>query len=203
MSCRGLRCIICLIVLAVLISGCSVNPSISSPSELSLNAWQSRVQRLAVLPSWIFRGRVLVKTDTDGWNGNIVWQQKPDGYLIDFMTPVGQKVMQIKGGPGKAELSVADGKAYQARDAESLLYSQLGWGLPVDTLVSWITGIPASEGWHSINLDDSGRIINLEQSDWSIHYKRYNNVNGLDLPDKVFLDKGEVNIRLVISDWVL
>ena len=191
------------IVLSGVLAACTIKPVLHSASEQSLYNWQQRLPQLSAIDSWAFRGRVVIKSDAEGWNGGIVWQQTQGNYRIDFLTPVGQNVMQIQGGSGGVVLRLSDGSQYQAEDAESLLYERLGWGLPVKTLVSWVKGMPARQVCHSASIDEQGRVTRLQQSDWDIDYKRYVETGSTALPNKIFMSRDDINIRLVIANWVL
>lgn len=205
----NLRQLLVLFFGAVFIAGCATNPVYTSPSRPALESWQKRHQLLSSMNNWKLRGRVVIKAENEGWNGTIFWKQSPDSYHIDFMTPLGQNVMQLDGDKSQVVLKLADNREFRADDAESLLYQQLGWGLPVTTLVHWVTGIPAPQSWHNVTLDSSGRISQLEQSDWNVQFKRYISLDspvnsseaGLELPNKIFMDKDDISLRLVIAGW--
>ena len=205
------RQLLTLFFFVVFITGCASNPVLTSPSDSASQSWQKRYKVLSGIDSWKLRGRVVIKTENEGWSGAIVWQQDPDSYHIDFMTPLGQNVMRLDGSRSQVVLTLADNKEFRAADAESLLYAQLGWGLPVSTLVHWVTGIPAPQGWYQVTLDDDGRISALEQSDWHIQFKRYGDLSGStssaasdhSLPNKIFMNKEEISLRLVIDSWEL
>jgi len=190
-------------ILGITLSGCATFSSFAPPSADSLQAWQARTPQLMQLQTWKFVGRVVVKAGGDSWSGSIVWAQQLDAYQIDFKTPLGQSMLQLQGRAGSAVLRLANDKQYQANDVEKLMYSQLGWDLPIKTLMSWVIGKPAPVTEYEFKLDDSGRLKELKQGDWDVHYKRYAAINKLDLPKVLFLDGEEVNIRLVIDKWML
>lgn len=191
-----------ILITLIYLAGCST-ASFKPPSSDALHAWQVRKPELVQVQGWQFSGRVVIKTEDESWNGIIIWDQQPDAYLIDFKTPLGQSVLQLTGDEKEAVLRLSDQKELRAADGESLIHSQLGWSLPIHTLVSWVKGVPASDVEHEFLLDDSGRMLKLKQSDWDIDFKRYTRVKELELPNKLFMENEALNIRLVIDKWVL
>ncbi|NOX42556.1 MAG: outer membrane lipoprotein LolB [Gammaproteobacteria bacterium] len=185
------------------VTGCSILSSFPAPSAESLRAWQARKSDLIQLQTWQFVGRVIVNTEDDSWSGIIYWDQHLDAYQIDFKTPLGQSMLQLQGDEDSAVLKLANEKEYRADDAETLIYNKLGWGLPVKTLVSWVTGMPSPAEDYEFMLDEQGRLIKLKQSDWDIQFKRYAQTDKLELPRIIFMESDALNIRLVIDKWVM
>ena len=188
---------------SIVFASCSTFSSFPPPSADSLWAWQVRKPELTQLQTWQFVGRVVVKTEDDSWSGLIYWDQQPGLYQIDFKTPLGQSMLQLQGDADSAVLKLANKKEFRAEDAETLIYNKLGWGLPINTLVSWVIGIPAPTEKYEFKLDEQGRLLKLKQADWDIDFKRYAPTDTLELPKKIFLSNDNLNIRLVIDRWVM
>lgn len=193
-----------LIMLGSILTACAT-PSFPPSSTESLQTWQARKPDLVQLQTWRLTGRVVIKTEDDTFTGVIFWSQEPDAYQIDFKTPLGQSVLQLQGTSQHVVLTLPNQKQYQAGNAESLMYNQLGWGLPIEALASWAAGLPVADAEQEFLLDADGRIQELRQSGWNIHYKRYTRAGVLELPNKIFMDNDddELNIRLVIDKWIL
>ena len=193
-----------LIMLGAMITACAT-PSFPPPSVESFAAWQTRKSSLDQLRTWQLTGRVVITTEDDTFSGVIFWSQEPDAYQIDFKTPLGQSVLQLQGTSQHVVMTLPNQKQYQAENAESLMYNQLGWGLPIKALASWAAGLPVADAEQEFLLDADGHIQKLRQSGWNIHYKRYTRAGALQLPNKIFMDNNddELNIRLVIDKWIL
>jgi len=189
----------------VLFSGCaSVSPfAPEPPSERIAQLWQQHVQSVSAQTDWTLSARIAAHSEDDGWNGKLYWQQGTDTYQISFNAPFGQGGLQLDGGPQFVEMRTSDGQTMIAVDAESLLFQQLGWRLPLDSLRYWVRGIPVPKREIAplLAFDEEGRLARLQQAHWQIEYPAYRPVDGLILPRKVYLENGELSVRLVIDRW--
>ena len=197
-----------------LLSGCaSVPPRAPEPiPEALAQLWQRHSQNVQMQTDWTLGARVVAHTEDDSWNGKLSWHQAGERYQLHFDAPFGQGAMQLNGGPFQVEMRTSDGQVLVAADAETLLYQQLGWQLPLHSLRYWVRGVPEPE--HSLNsdretdapllaFDELGRLSRLNQAQWQIEYPAYRQVNGVMLPKKVFLENAELSVRLVIDQWGL
>lgn len=192
--------------LAALLSACATRPVVSpalSPQQRAA-AWQAHQQALAGLERWAFEGRVAVKdTQQESWSASLRWRQRGDGFDIRLAGPFGQGAAQLSGKPGYAVIETSEHAALSASSAEALMQEQLGWAVPVQGFRHWLIGLPAPGvvGRHA--LDGAGRLSELEQDGWQIHYDRYQEVDGLVLPRKMTLENARLRVRLVIDDWAV
>jgi outer membrane lipoprotein LolB len=152
---------------------------------------------------WVLNARIVASNEDDSWNGKLYWQQGKDRYQVNFVAPIGQGGLQLDGRPGQVEMRTSDGHVMAAADAESLLYQQLGWRLPLSKLRFWVRGIPApsSHNMPVLAFDEDGRLSRLRQADWRIDYPAYQQTDGPMLPRKVFLENTDLSVRLVIDRW--
>ena len=188
-----------------LFSGCaSLSPfAPEAPSERVSQLWQQQVQFVGAQTEWTLSARIAAHSEDDGWNGKLHWQQEKDDYQVSFNAPFGQGGLQLDGGPQSVEMRTSDGQTIVAADVESLLFQQLGWRLPLNSLRYWVRGVPVptSEKAPLLAFDEEGRLARLQQSHWKIEYPAYRQVDGLMLPRKVYLENGELSVRLVIDRW--
>ncbi|HHI93448.1 MAG TPA: outer membrane lipoprotein LolB [Gammaproteobacteria bacterium] len=188
-----------------LLSACtSLSPlAPEAPSERIAQLWQQHVQSVNAQTDWTLSARIAAHSEDDGWNGKLYWQQKKDTYQLSFNAPFGQGGLQLDGGPQQVEMRTSDGQAMVAADVESLLFQQLGWRLPLNSLRYWVRGVPvpASGKAPLLAFDEKGRLARLQQFHWQIAYPAYRQVDGLMLPRKVYLENGEISVRLVIDRW--
>ena len=77
--------------------------------------------------------------------------------------------------------------------------------LPSTTTASprfWVRGIPdPAQAVGNLNLDAEGRLRDLAQGGWRISVLAYRDFGGRTLPAKLFLNAGELQIRLIIDTW--
>jgi outer membrane lipoprotein LolB len=187
--------------LAVLLSACAGVPKLSLQQQQL--AWQQHRQSLAGLGDWSLSARIVVNTETEGWNGQLYWRQGTEHYQIHFNAPFGQGAFQLDGGRHGVEMRVSDGQVYTAADAETLLQQNLGWRFPLSELRYWVTGLPAPHTTPTLTLDEDGRLASLAQDHWTVRYPDYHRVGDVVLPKKVFVDNSDLNVRLVIDRWEL
>lgn len=187
-----------------LLSGCATVPQ-RPPVELD-RLWQQHRQTLEQKTGWTLSARIAGSTEDDGWSGKLSWQQIGENYQVHFQAPFGQGAVQLLGSPGQVEMRTSDEQVVVADDAESLLFQQLGWRLPLKGLRYWVLGLPmpvgaATQAAPVLVFDDAGRLASLQQSQWQVSYEAYSRVGELVLPKKVYLENHAVNLRLVIDRW--
>ena len=194
-----------MVAAAALTSGCAsfVPPAPEPPSERVAQLWRQHAQSVRAETDWVLNARIVASNEDDSWNGKLYWQQGKDRYQVNFVAPFGQGGLQLDGRPGQVEMRTSDGHVMAAADAESLLYQQLGWRLPLSKLRFWVRGIPApsSHNMPVLAFDEDGRLSLLRQADWRIDYPAYQQTDGPMLPRKVFLENTDLSVRLVIDRW--
>ena len=191
-----------LIPLALFVPGCALLPwrrEVSAPSP------EARLPD-DVLESWRALGKLAARLRDSGesWSAALDWRQRREDYRLRLSGPFGQGALQIKGRPGKVELTTAKGRRRSATTPEALFESVLGWHLPASSLRHWITarprpGVPADE-WA---LDDAGRLASLEQQGWRVEYRYPAGSGGEALPNRITLYGDRAVVRVVVRDWRL
>lgn len=196
-----LRLIVLLVWLLLLVacSGQQIRPDVQNPEQV----WRTQQQILQGLTSWDLRGRIAISTENDGFNANFLWHQWGENYHIQLNGPFGIGALTLAGDQSGVAFRRRGETTFHRGNAEMLFFQQTGVQLPITSLRYWVRGIP-QQGVHAkVLLDRQGRLKELQQSGWRIHYKRYSHYRGIDLPAKVFMDNQQLKVRLVIERWVL
>jgi outer membrane lipoprotein LolB len=182
-------------------SGCSVAPVTDTGNGQRI--WPVRQELLTHIQAWQLNGRVAVSTEDDGFNATLSWKQHPGGtYDLRLIAPFNQGTVSLQGDGGGVLLKTSESEyGLYAPDAETVLYEQFGWRVPVEALHFWVRGIPAPDIPADIRLDNEGRLTQLQQSSWQVRFLRYRQVQEWQLPDKIFIENGEMRVRIVIQDW--
>lgn len=171
-----------------------------TPEELS-QLWQQHRQEVGQWGAWSLVGRIAVKTENDGWSGDLEWTQSSTDFQIHFSAPFGQGAFQLLGNSSGVEMRVSDGKDFQAPDAETLLQQHLGWQLPLNAFRYWVTGIPAPGVDAKLKFNADGQLAKLQQEQWHVSYPSYVAVENVMMPRKIFLDNHALGVRLVVDHW--
>ena len=147
-------------------------------------------------------GRVGVKYDEQGFSGNLRWQHAAQHDEILILSPLGQGVAQIEQNAEGVVLTTSDQQRYQAQDVEALTESVLGWRLPLAGLRYWVLGRSAP-GKAEMQLDEMKRPLRLIQDGWQIDYLAYREADGLVLPQKMTMHRQDLEMKLIIDDWMI
>jgi outer membrane lipoprotein LolB len=190
-------------VAAALLDGCA---SLMPPSEGGAeNAeWTKRQSRLSAIERWTVQGRVAIETAAEGATATINWNQDGESYSMRIVAPLGQGTFELQGNAEAVSLRAPDNKTLTARDPQALMQQSLGWSLPLAGLKYWVRGLPQPDHpVEQLRLDEAGRVLDMEQDGWRISLLRYSDVNGIELPEKIFMASDPLKMRLVISEWKL
>ena len=180
-----------------------VKPVSHSPAQL--HSWQQHQQAIAQLSHWRLQGRIAMTTADENWVAKLTWVQKGDRYQLRFSDPLGQGALQLEGDPQGVQLRTADGQRHYANSPKELFDQELNIPLPINALLFWVRGIPATKpAFTKLQLNNTGQLQQLSQQTWQINYPSYHTNTPLPLPRKVFAQYGEdINVKLIISQWTL
>jgi outer membrane lipoprotein LolB len=173
-------------------------------SEISQQAaWEVRRANIQAIQTWKLKGRVAGKSNNQGFRAGVQWKQMQDDFVIDLHGPLGRKVAVITGTQENFQLKTSKGESFQANDPEELMQRLFGYTLPVNGLQHWLLGIPDSGQAHaSLELDDQGRLQQLNQAGWVIDYKRYHDGTPA-LPALIQISNPTLNANIKVDAWML
>ncbi len=186
-----------LILLAFLVA-CSETP-LRPDRHIDLDLKNQREQ----IQSWNLNGRLSITSEKESGTVTFHWSQDHERYLMRFIAPLGQGTFALRGGEADGVyLLTAKNKVLRADNAETLLKQSVGWHVPVSGFRYWVRGLQEpGVDMTSQQFDDQGRITEMQQADWNISIKRYMDVDGVDLPAKIFMHNDHVKLKLVIQTW--
>lgn len=194
-----------LLLVAALAGGCASVPPPPPPVANPVKVWQERQVRLSRIAYWHLHGRLAVRHDNEAWNIHIDWRQRGPDYRIKLSGPFGAGEVRLIGDKYGVELKDSDNHSYYADNPGALLLARTGVTMPVADLRYWILGLSTPQQKQAPTLDDQGRPASLEQRQWQVRFKRYTDVNGIQLPAKIFISKPaqKIDVRLVVDTWSL
>jgi outer membrane lipoprotein LolB len=199
---RTYRLLSLLFLLAL--TSCATVPSakLAAPQNQTIS-FENRANTLSHIENWNLKGAIAIRTPKDAVSANWQWQQKADHtYVISLFGPLGTNSLQLTGSPNHVLLETSDGKKISADSAESLLKQQ-GYHLPVSYLYYWIRGLPVPGIPAQKSFDASNHLTTLIQQGWRVEYPRYISVNQIDLPGKIILTHIELNVKIIVNQWLL
>jgi outer membrane lipoprotein LolB len=138
---------------ALLAAGCAT-PTVPEAPVPGLRSWAGR---FAV--TWTPAGE---PPRQERASGRFTLRELGGRTELEVFSPFGQTVARALARPGEASLETADGRRFEAGDAEALTQTVLGWRAPVQRLPAWLDGeLPdrsVEAGW-SVQVDarDGGR----------------------------------------------
>jgi len=189
-----------LLAALLVLAGCAATPaSIDLPP---LDGWDVRTQVLGGVRDWEFKGRIAVKAGDDGFNGKFNWAQQGDAFNATVGGPLGVGTVRIEGDGKTVTLTDKDGTETVLEDAEVELGWRYGWTIPVASLPYWALGIPDPGLPAVTELDDTGRLVRLKQSDWVVEISRYREGGGQQMPRILSATNPDTRVRMVIDRWL-
>ena len=195
-------------LLLILLAGCSIfqapttTPEIPLSQEEKTKVWQDHLNSTAQIKSWLSAGKIAFRVPDDSATLSFRWARDHDHFHMQLTGPLGQGGAIIWKDKDRTTLKTAD-KTTHAADTDNLIYTQLGWQLPVKALRYWVRGIPSPHSPSFKHFGSNGLLEKLSQDGWLIHYLRYNIIDGSLLPEKVRLQYGNLSITIIIKTWQL
>lgn len=152
-------------------------------------------------PHWQLTGRISLVQGETGWHATLDWREQDSDFRLRVSGPLGQGGFLLTGNPGGVLLQDAAQQVYTAPDADTLLTEVTGWALPVSGLRYWVRGIPEPASPFRATVDAHGRLAQLSQQGWDIHFKRYHTVDDGRWPARLDLARDDIAVRMLIDEW--
>ena len=200
LAARGAR-VLRLAAAATLLALAACSPAPIRPTTASADeaAQARREADIATRRDWSFTGRVAVSQGEQGGSARIDWAQHGDDFEIRLAAPITRQSWTLSRTAGQARLEGMPGGPRDGADAEALLQDATGWRLPVDRLAAWVRGARAP-GPATLSSDPQGRPALIQQDGWTVEYREWDAATP-PRPVRVFADRGEARVRLVIERW--
>lgn len=175
-----------------LLWGCAVTP----PAEQTVPQ-----KSTASLRAWGLEGKLGFRSPQKNGSAWVNWQQAGTDYNLRLSGPFGAKATQIQGNGNYAVLRQAGEQDLNAPDATALTERLFGWPLPVEQMMFWVKGSPASAEAKATYDSDTGQISTLTEDDWHLEYSDYQPQGSWILPGKIRGTRGEIGFTLIIKSW--
>ncbi len=189
------------LLFALLLGGCAQVPERPAPEELA-PLWLEHRQQVGQLSNWDINGRIGIRTADQSGTASLFWRQQGASYEMRIVAPLGQGTYILTGSPSRVQMSGPDDLLLTAGTAEELMVKGLGWSVDLQGLRYWVRGLPQPENvFENLELDADGRLDSLQQSGFNIDIERYATVDKYTLPEKLLIENGELQLKVLIKRW--
>lgn len=186
------------LLLALILTSCTLPPK----AQLQINrSWQSHQIQLAQLTDWTLSGKLGIFSPNKRESVNLHWQQSAKGFHIRLNGPLGINVLDVQ--KVDDNTIIVDGKTYISDNPTQLISELSGMVLPIEQLQQWIKGNPSEASYQLDNNQLLSSLLggNKDTGFWSINYADYRTIKNINLPYKLQLTRGDLRLKIKISNW--
>jgi outer membrane lipoprotein LolB len=171
-----------------LLNGCT-------PFIHETNSIYQLAKHKVAIKQWQLSGRLAIKDERRSATLSIEWQHVEQQQKIRLSGPLGQGATEIRFDNQNIFIDRGNGQLLELDSIKNTLQQQLGFDIPIQALSYWVTGtfFPDTE---LIECTDG-----FEQFGWKIHYLSMQNVNNIELPYKLYIEKFPIKLKLIIDEW--
>jgi outer membrane lipoprotein LolB len=182
-----------MLLFAAGLAGCA-----SAPPQVAVSGLNRVVQEKFELD-----GRMAVHYRNDNSSASIHWQHRPEIDNLTLSSPLGQTLTVLTRDAAGATLIDSGQKTYRAQNVAELTERLMGWQLPLESLAYWIVGHAAPGEPYQVHQDAEQGLTRLMQSGWVVTYSRWQQVGGVNLPNRLTVAGRGVEVKLVVGSWKL
>ena len=199
-------------LLLVLVSACTTVPE-GPKQAVNLTA---QLKKVADVNQWQMRGKIAFRQGKEGASVNLNWKNDSGDFDFRLTNFLGVTLVDLTVDNEQSILE-ADGETYKDVEPEPLIYQVTGLIIPVDSLLSWVKGLPLAGDKYT--LTDKGLVNTLESEcnycrNWQVSYDNYGRVETTNaeqvwLPHSITLTQVETEnspktqLKIKIYQWTL
>lgn len=101
----------------------------------------AQLQKVAEVNKWQMRGKIAFRQGKEAASLNLVWKNDSGNFEFRLANFLGVTMVDLNVTDNKSVLE-ADGETYIDAQPEPLIYNITGMIIPVDSLLSWVKGLP-------------------------------------------------------------
>ena len=191
------------LVLLLFVSSCAQLP------KLGTNQYDTSVERnelLSQIQHWQIKGQIAFIQQSKREKASIFWQKESEHQSLNLTTYLGINVLSLETENGIHQLTI-DGKDYQTRNLDQLIWQLTGLTFPSDALSFWIKALPYHED-DLIELSADSQLPKTITSfynnqRWQIQYRKYQSFQGVAMPTDILVKQQGLTIKLAIRQWTI
>lgn len=166
-------------------------------------SWSERRAALQAITTFQVHGQLAVATPSEGFSANMRWQQQGVASDLLLRAPLGLGGARLNFDGEQLHVTNSQGTQLQGAGAQAELVRVLGFDPPLKSLRYWLLGTPDPASLATETLDGTQRLAQLQQGEWQVDYSEYQQAAGLWLPRRVALHRGDLKVKLQLSNWQL
>jgi outer membrane lipoprotein LolB len=173
------------------------------PPRADLRPAAAAWPRLAAIGSWRARGRVAVRSATEGFSASFDWRESAGRSELDVRGPLGAGAAHITRTADTIRIDTGSAApidvAAPFERLEAELTARLGFPLPIEPLRYWMLGAPAPDR------PSTATPTGFEQDGWAITLASFAPVSSapVPLPSRLTLVRAGTQIKVAVSDWAV
>lgn len=199
-------------LLLSVVSACTTAPK-GPKQAVNLTA---QLQQVADIKQWQMRGKIAFRQGKEGASVNLNWKNDSGDFDFRLTNFLGVTLVDLTVNDEQSVLE-ADGETYVDAEPAPLIYQVTGMVIPVDSLLSWVKGLPLADDRYT--LTEKGLVDTLESScsfcrNWQVSYANYGSVETSEnkqvwLPHSITLTQPETEaspktqLKIKIYQWTL
>lgn len=165
--------------------------------------WSERRAALQGVDKYQVNGQLAVATPSEGFSANLQWQQQGIESDLLLRGPLGMGGARLNFDGDVLRVTNSQGTQLEGVTAQAELVRVLGFEPPLASLRYWLLGTPDPASVATETLDGDQRLAQLQQGEWQVDYGEYQQAAGRWLPRRVAMHRGEVKVKLQLSNWQL
>ncbi|MFW5442917.1 MAG: lipoprotein insertase outer membrane protein LolB [Methylococcaceae bacterium] len=147
--------------------------------------------------AWSFSGRLALSGVKDAISASISWRHQADQDEIELAGPFGQGRTLLVITNDSVVIDYGDQRLQHNGNVDEFISRHTGIEVPVSALKYWVLGL----------IEPNRQYVGFEngflQSGWNVSYLQMQPVESDWLPRKIRVQKSEVKLKLIISQWEL
>lgn len=155
-----------------------------------------------VSSGFAFRGRVAISQGSNGGNAGIEWDAESlRTYSVELTAPITSQSWRLDVTPAQATVHGMKGGPRSGSDPTLLLQQATGWTIPVNEMRYWVRALPAPGSAASnfvFGAVNAARPLGFTQAGWTL---KFEGGEAGGPPQRIFANKGESQVRLIIDTW--
>lgn len=194
--------------LGVLLTGCATLAPVTGElptadaDQAARARWTAHVARVLALDPLVMSARVAVQDAEQGGTFKVRWQERAGRLTLAIQPPIGGGRYLLREYPGGVELTTSEGQVVSSQSADALMSEYLSLTLPVEGARYWVRGLPdPRQPATQIERTEEGLLADFAQGRWRVSILGYADVDGTPLPQRLFLSRDEVKVRIAVSQW--